>query len=562
MPPSMLMVLATLLFATMGVCVKLASELYAASEIVMYRGLVGMTCMALLTRRQGVSLKTRLPGMHLWRSICGVAALSLWFYAIGKLPLATAMTLNYMSSVWMALFLLGGAVLMGAQRLDWRLMAAVLLGFVGVALILRPTLEHQQLWYGLAGLVSGMLSAMAYLQVTALGRAGEPELRVVFYFSMGGAAAGALITAATVGGLQPHTLKGAALLLAVGLLATAAQVLMTRAYTVGRVLLHLRHAALPRPADAAGHRGHAAHHRGRPGRDAAARAGRAAAQGQPIHAQRILTMHTTLISPAQLRGLPDPLILDCRFELADTEAGARAYAAGHIPGAHYLHLDRDLAGAKSGTNGRHPLPERAAFAALLRRLGLRAGRQVVCYDTQGGQYAARAWWMLRWLGHAEVAVLDGAWDGELTTDIPTATPTEWQPGAPLVGHIDAATLLQKLGRVRLIDARAPERFRGEVEPLDKLAGHIPGASNRLFKDNLLPDRDGGGRFKPAAQLREEFAALLAPYAAADVVHQCGSGVTACHNLLAMAHAGLGDGLLYPGSWSEWSADPAKPIAKA
>lgn len=272
--------------------------------------------------------------------------------------------------------------------------------------------------------------------------------------------------------------------------------------------------------------------------------------------------YTTLISPAELRSLADPLILDCGFELADTAAGERAYAAGHIPGAHYLHLDRDLCGAKTGPDGafrgRHPLPKREAFAALLRRLGLREGRQVVAYDRQGGPYAARAWWMLRWLGHANVAVLDGAWDGELTTAVPAATPTDWQPGEPLVGQIDATTLLAKLGRVRLIDARAPERFRGEVEPLDKQAGHIPGASNRLFKDNLGAD----GRFKPAAQLREEFQALLAPYAAAEVVHQCGSGVTACHNLLAMAHAGLGDALLYVGSWSEWSGDPARPIATA
>jgi len=238
MPAPMLMVLATLLFATMGVCVKLASEFYAASEIVMYRGLVGLTAMALLTRQQGISLGTKLPGMHLWRSISGVTSLCLWFYAIGKLPLATAMTLNYMSSVWMALFLLGGAVLMGAQKLDWRLMASVLLGFVGVALILRPTLDQQQLWHGLAGLVSGMLAAMAYLQVTALGRAGEPELRVVFYFSVGGAIAGALITAITEGGLQTHTLWGAALLLAVGLLATAAQVCLTRAYAIGRPLVN------------------------------------------------------------------------------------------------------------------------------------------------------------------------------------------------------------------------------------------------------------------------------------------------------------------------------------
>jgi S-adenosylmethionine uptake transporter len=238
MPAPLLMVMATLLFATMGVCVKLASEFYAASEIVMYRGLVGMAAMALLTRQQGGSLKTRVPGMHVWRSISGVTSLCLWFYAIGKLPLATAMTLNYMSSVWMALFLLGGGVLMGSQKLDWRLMASVLMGFVGVALILRPSLDQQQLWHGLAGLVSGMLAAMAYLQVTALGRAGEPELRVVFYFSMGGAIAGALITAVTEGGLQTHTAWGATLLLAVGLLATAAQVCLTRAYAIGRPLVN------------------------------------------------------------------------------------------------------------------------------------------------------------------------------------------------------------------------------------------------------------------------------------------------------------------------------------
>ena len=272
--------------------------------------------------------------------------------------------------------------------------------------------------------------------------------------------------------------------------------------------------------------------------------------------------YTTLISPAELRALADPLILDCGFELSDTDAGEHAYAAGHIPGAHYLHLDRDLCGPKTGADGsfrgRHPLPDREDFAALMRRLGLRAGRQVVACDRQGGPYAAHAWWMLRWLGHAEVAVLDGTWDGELTTEAPTATPTDWQPGEPLVGQIDASTLLARLGRVRIVDARAPERFRGEVEPIDPVAGHIPGASNRAFKHNLGAD----GRFKPAAQLREEFQPLLAPYAATDVVHQCGSGVTACHNLLAMAHAGLGDGLLYVGSWSEWSGDPARPIATA
>jgi thiosulfate/3-mercaptopyruvate sulfurtransferase len=267
--------------------------------------------------------------------------------------------------------------------------------------------------------------------------------------------------------------------------------------------------------------------------------------------------YKTLISATELRAVQDALILDCSFDLTDTAAGERAHAAGHIPGAHYLHLDRDLAGPKTGPDGvfrgRHPLPEREAFAALLRRLGLRTGRQVVTYDTQGGMYAARAWWMLRWLGHAEVAVLDGAWDGERTSAVPAVTPSDWQAGEPLVQQIDATTLLRQLGNVRLIDARAAERFRGEVEPLDKAAGHIPGASNRFFKDNLGAD----GCFKPAAALRAE----LQPLASDTVVHQCGSGVTACHNLLAMSHAGLGDGLLYAGSWSEWSSDPSRPIAK-
>lgn len=271
--------------------------------------------------------------------------------------------------------------------------------------------------------------------------------------------------------------------------------------------------------------------------------------------------YRTLLSPTELRALRDALILDCRFDLADPAAGARAYVAGHIPGAHYLHLDDDLAGPKTAPDsrflGRHPLPDRDTFAARLRALGLRAGRQVVAYDTQGGPYAARAWWLLRWLGHAEVAVLDGAWDGDWSTDTPAASPSEWQAGAPLVSWMSADELAAQLGRVRLLDARAAERFRGDVEPLDRQAGHIPGALNRFFKDNLGPD----GRFKPAAQLRAEFEALLAPFAQGQVVHQCGSGVTACHNLLAMAHAGLDGASLYPGSWSEWSSDPTRPVAQ-
>jgi len=238
MPAPLLMVAATLLFSIMGVCVKLASSYYGPGEIVMYRGLVGMVTLGVVTRMSGVSLRTQVPAMHFWRSLSGVIALSLWFYSISQLPLATAMTLNYMSSIWMALFLLGGAVLMGARRVDGRLVAAILIGFSGVALILRPTFDSSQAVYGLAGLASGMLSAVAYLQVTALGRVGEPESRTVFYFSAGGALAGALTALIAESGFHAHTLKGAALLLGVGVTATAAQLCMTRAYAVGKPLVN------------------------------------------------------------------------------------------------------------------------------------------------------------------------------------------------------------------------------------------------------------------------------------------------------------------------------------
>jgi len=236
-PAAWLMVLASFLFATMGVCVKLASAQYDAGEIVFYRGLMGALLMALLARSRGGTVATSVPSMHFWRSLSGVIALSLWFYSIGKLPLATAMTLNYMSSVWMAMFLVGGAVMLGNAKVDGRLIATVLLGFAGVALILRPTIEEQQLWHGLMGLLSGMISATAYLQVTALGRAGEPEYRIVFYFSIGGICAGLLTTLAS-GEFHAHRWSGVALLAAVGLLATVAQLMMTRAYSTGRTLVN------------------------------------------------------------------------------------------------------------------------------------------------------------------------------------------------------------------------------------------------------------------------------------------------------------------------------------
>jgi S-adenosylmethionine uptake transporter len=241
MSPPLLMISAAFLFAWMGACVKLASAQYGAGEIVLYRSLVGLALMAAVLRWRRLGLGTRVPAMHFWRSLSGTTSLCLWFYAIGGLPLATAMTLNYMSSVWIALFLVGGAVLLGPARgqtdggIDGRLVAAVLAGFAGVALVLRPTLEQDQLWHGLMGLLSGLLSATAYLQVTALGRVGEPGERIVFYFSAAGVVAGAALTAFT-DGASTHDLRGVALLLAIGVLATSAQWMMTRAYASGATL--------------------------------------------------------------------------------------------------------------------------------------------------------------------------------------------------------------------------------------------------------------------------------------------------------------------------------------
>jgi thiosulfate/3-mercaptopyruvate sulfurtransferase len=277
---------------------------------------------------------------------------------------------------------------------------------------------------------------------------------------------------------------------------------------------------------------------------------------------------TPLSDAATLRATQaatQPLVLlDCGFDLTDPGAGERAFAAGHLPGAAYAHLDRDLAGAKTGHGGRHPLPAREDWAATLGRWGVAPGVPVVTYDDHGGIYAARAWWMLCWAGHAECAVLDGgraAWraaGGEIVTGPQQAAPAP-QPPYPLAGDaalptLDTAAVQHGLGTRVLVDARAPERYRGEVEPLDPVAGHLPGALNRFFKLNLGDD----GLFKPAALLRAEYEALLG---SREPVHQCGSGVTACHNLLAMTAAGLPAGALYPGSWSAWCSDPARPVAR-
>jgi thiosulfate/3-mercaptopyruvate sulfurtransferase len=279
--------------------------------------------------------------------------------------------------------------------------------------------------------------------------------------------------------------------------------------------------------------------------------------------------YSTLISAADLsKHIFEPgwVILDCRHDLANPDAGTRAYTEGHLPNAQFAHLDKDLAGEKIGDDGvfrgRHPLPDRATFIANLQRWGINNDTQVVVYDAQGGMFAARLWWMLRWVGHEKVAVLDGglpAWLASgmwLSTEASPRVLGTLTDRPSLVATVTANDLLANLSNEKLtvVDARAPDRFRGENETIDPVGGHIPGAKNRFFKENLQAD----GNFKSAEQLRQEFSAVLAD--PAQAVMQCGSGVTACHNLLALEIAGLQGAALYPGSWSEWCADPARPVA--
>jgi thiosulfate/3-mercaptopyruvate sulfurtransferase len=300
--------------------------------------------------------------------------------------------------------------------------------------------------------------------------------------------------------------------------------------------------------------------------------------------------YTTLISAAQLQALmasKQPLrVFDCSFDLAQPHAGKQQYLALHIPGAVYADLDKALS-ARHGLNpgqvgaravltaggadapasgGRHPLPNRERFATWLSRVGFANDMQAVVYDRNGAGYCGRLWWMLKWAGHHNAAVLDGglqAWQAAGGAVNSGEEPAHFQASfilaPPLVRLVDAQTVSSQLGRPgqTLIDARAPARFRGEVEPLDPVAGHIPGALNRPFSQNLGPD----GKFKPAAQLKAEFEALLGGRDPASVVHHCGSGVSALPNLLAMEVAGLGTTGLYAGSWSDWCSDPERPVAQ-
>ena len=281
-------------------------------------------------------------------------------------------------------------------------------------------------------------------------------------------------------------------------------------------------------------------------------------------------MYKTLISASDLAArIDDPawVVVDCRHDLINLTAGRDGYAIGHLPGAVFADIETVLSGAKRGPDGvflgRHPLPEKEALAEALRELGIGDDTQVVAYDAHGGMFAARLWWLLRWLGHESVAVLDGgmaAWQAlgqPLSSEIPVKPRAALTVRAPFVPTVTVREVMDNLesGKRIVIDARAAERFRGENETIDPVGGHIPGAKNRFFKDNLGAD----GRFKDADQLRSEFGALIDD--PRQAIMQCGSGVTACHNLLALEVAGMPGASLYPGSWSEWVGDPARPVSK-
>ncbi|MGO3871771.1 MAG: sulfurtransferase [Alcaligenes sp.] len=283
-------------------------------------------------------------------------------------------------------------------------------------------------------------------------------------------------------------------------------------------------------------------------------------------------MFELLISAEQVQanlGNEDWLILDVRHDLADHQAGRQAYEQGHIPGAVFLDHEVDLAAPKTGLNGRHPLPGRHELAQLLQQKGLRDGMQVVVYDAQSSLFASHMWWMLRWLGHPQVAILDGGWQAwqqlggaeESGPAQPVPASAELSvPEQAAMPTVQTEQVLKNLSKpiFTVLDARAAERYRGDVEPMDPVAGHIPDALNRSHLNNLGEQ----GRFKPADQLRQEFQDVLGTISAEMVVHQCGSGITACHNLFAMELAGLSGSSIYPGSWSEWVSDASRPVARS
>jgi len=273
---------------------------------------------------------------------------------------------------------------------------------------------------------------------------------------------------------------------------------------------------------------------------------------------------STLVTTEELAQHPEWRVFDCRHDLANPALGEQQYQEAHIPGALFASLDRDLSAPKNGTNGRHPLPEARSFLSWMGKQGLKPTDTVVCYDGGPGAMAARLWWMLRWAGHEQVSVLDGGlakWQREgrpVTAEVPAFEAASYPGRAKASMHASLALVEKKLKRAALLDARAPVRYRGEQEPIDPVAGRIPGAKNRFNNDNLAAD----GTFKNAELLREEFEKVLSGRNAGDVINYCGSGVAACHNALAMEIAGLTGSRVYIGSWSEWSADPTRPISRS
>jgi thiosulfate/3-mercaptopyruvate sulfurtransferase len=278
-------------------------------------------------------------------------------------------------------------------------------------------------------------------------------------------------------------------------------------------------------------------------------------------------LRTPLISTAELAAQlsdPDGFVADCRFDLGRPHAGREAWRAGHIPGAIHIDLERDLSIPVTPDSGRHPLPAALDFAATLSRLGIGNATRVVCYDAGPGAYAARLWWMLRWVGHDSVAVLDGgfaAWTGEgrpVSTDAPLRNPVQFTPHPRPDMVCDAAGVARALGRGgTLVDVRGAERFAGSVEPLDAVAGHVPGAVNLPYLENLGED----GRFRDAGQIADLWRTRTGATAGNAPICMCGSGVTACQGLLALEAAGVAGARLYAGSWSEWIRDPSRPIAR-
>jgi thiosulfate/3-mercaptopyruvate sulfurtransferase len=278
-------------------------------------------------------------------------------------------------------------------------------------------------------------------------------------------------------------------------------------------------------------------------------------------------VHTTIVSTdtlaAHLGG--DWVVVDCRFDLQSEQWGRDQYLAAHIPGAVYASLSHDLAGPRTGSNGRHPLPSIAALTGTLGRLGITRDAQVVAYDQDSGMYASRLWWLLRYAGHDRVAVLDGGWAKWIREGRPSRSGEESRAPSTFIAaprpemRIDVHEVTAQLGNpaTLLVDARAPERYEGRTEPIDRVPGHIPGAVNHYYRSNAAEDFT----LLPPQELRERFLKVLGSHEPAQAAVYCGSGVSACHNLLAMTHAGLPGARLYAGSWSEWSADPARPVAR-